>query len=102
VRIGAAALGWSLGIGRLGAVSAPTVLGLLVGSALGLGWNFYAIAICECADGAVRQFAATFPPASVGGPPASARFAGASDAREAVGPREILQISTCRMPQLGQ
>jgi len=45
VRMGATALGWSLGIGRLGSVSAPPVLGLLVGSALGVGWNFYAIAI---------------------------------------------------------
>ena len=45
VQMGATALGWSLGIGRLGSVSAPLVLGLLVGSALGVAWNFYAIAI---------------------------------------------------------
>jgi MFS transporter, AAHS family, benzoate transport protein len=45
VRMGATALGWSLGIGRLGSVAAPPVLGLLIGSALGLQWNFYAIAI---------------------------------------------------------
>jgi hypothetical protein len=34
-----------MGIGRLGSVTAPLILGLLVGSALGLSWNFYAIAI---------------------------------------------------------
>jgi AAHS family benzoate transporter-like MFS transporter len=45
VRMGATALGWSLGIGRLGSMAAPPVLGLIIGSALGLQWNFYAIAI---------------------------------------------------------
>ncbi len=45
VRTSATALGWSLGIGRLGSVAAPPVLGILVGSGLGVGWNFYAIAI---------------------------------------------------------
>jgi AAHS family benzoate transporter-like MFS transporter len=45
VAMSATALGWSLGVGRLGSVSAPPVLGLLVGSALGVGWNFYAIAV---------------------------------------------------------
>lgn len=45
VRMGATALGWSLGIGRLGSMAAPPVLGLFIGSALGLQWNFYAIAI---------------------------------------------------------
>lgn len=45
VAMGATALGWSLGVGRLGSMAAPPVLGLLVGSALGLEWNFYAIAI---------------------------------------------------------
>ena len=45
VRMGATALGWSLGVGRLGSVAAPLVLGLIVGSTLGAGWSFYAIAI---------------------------------------------------------
>lgn len=45
VRMGATALGWSLGIGRLGSMAAPPVLGVLIGSALGAEWNFYAIAI---------------------------------------------------------
>lgn len=45
VTISATALGWSLGIGRLGSVAAPPVLGLIVGSALAIQWNFWAIAI---------------------------------------------------------
>jgi len=45
VAISATALGWSLGIGRLGSVAAPPVLGLIVGSALAIQWNFWAIAI---------------------------------------------------------
>jgi AAHS family benzoate transporter-like MFS transporter len=45
VRTGATAIGWAMGVGRLGSVSAPLVLGLLVGSALGIGWNVAAIAI---------------------------------------------------------
>ncbi len=39
------ALGWTLGIGRLGGISAPFVLGLLLSSQLGLRWSFYAIAL---------------------------------------------------------
>lgn len=40
----ATALGVSTGIGRLGAVAGPLVGGLLIGSGLGLGWNFLAFA----------------------------------------------------------
>lgn len=39
------ALGWTLGIGRLGGISAPFVLGLLLSSRVGLQWSFYAIAL---------------------------------------------------------
>jgi MFS transporter, AAHS family, benzoate transport protein len=41
----ATALGWSLGIGRLGSVLAPTALGLLVASGGSTSLNFYAIAV---------------------------------------------------------
>jgi AAHS family benzoate transporter-like MFS transporter len=41
----ATAIGWSLGIGRLGSVLAPTALGLLVASGASTNGNFYAIAI---------------------------------------------------------
>ena len=44
VHVVATALGWSLGIGRLGAIAAPVVIGLLVGSTLGSAWNFFVIA----------------------------------------------------------
>lgn len=39
------ALGWTLGIGRLGGIIAPIIGGLLLGSQLGLRWNFYAFAL---------------------------------------------------------
>lgn len=41
----ATALGMSLGVGRLGAILGPIVGGLVLGSGLGLAWNFYAFAI---------------------------------------------------------
>lgn len=56
VRMGATALGWSLGIGRLGSIAAPPVLGLLIGSGLGLQWNFYAIAIPGLLGAAIIAF----------------------------------------------
>jgi len=41
----ATALGWSLGIGRLGAIVGPTFGGWMLSSSLGLEWNFYGFAI---------------------------------------------------------
>ncbi|WP_328770159.1 MFS transporter [Streptomyces sp. NBC_00286] len=41
----ATALGWTLGIGRLGAVVGPTFGGILLASDLATEWNFYAFAI---------------------------------------------------------
>ncbi|MGY1883945.1 MFS transporter [Blastococcus sp. SYSU DS0753] len=40
----ATALGWSLGVGRIGAVLGPVLGGLVVGSSLGFQWNFYLFA----------------------------------------------------------
>ncbi|RHW28415.1 MFS transporter [Nocardioides immobilis] len=40
----ATALGWSLGIGRVGAILGPILGGLVAGSALGFQWNFYMFA----------------------------------------------------------
>jgi AAHS family benzoate transporter-like MFS transporter len=40
----ATALGWSLGVGRTGAILGPILGGLVVGSALGFEWNFYLFA----------------------------------------------------------
>jgi AAHS family benzoate transporter-like MFS transporter len=40
----ATALGWSLGVGRLGAILGPTLGGWVVGSSLGFEWNFYMFA----------------------------------------------------------
>jgi MFS family permease len=37
----ATARGWSLGIGRLGAITGPLLGGLVLSSALGLEWNYY-------------------------------------------------------------
>ncbi len=41
----ATALGWSLGIGRLGAIVGPTFGGWMLTSGRGLEWNFYGFAI---------------------------------------------------------
>jgi AAHS family benzoate transporter-like MFS transporter len=40
----ATALGWSLGMGRIGAILGPTLGGLVVASSLGYQWNFYLFA----------------------------------------------------------
>jgi len=41
----ATALGWSLGVGRLGAICGPVLGGLLVGAGLAVPWGFYAFAL---------------------------------------------------------
>jgi AAHS family benzoate transporter-like MFS transporter len=41
----ATALGWTLGVGRLGAIVGPTFGGILLASDLAMEWNFYAFAI---------------------------------------------------------
>ena len=41
----ATALGWSLGVGRTGAIAGPLLGGLVAGSALGYQWNFYLFAL---------------------------------------------------------
>lgn len=41
----ASALGWTLGVGRLGAILGPTVGGWLLASSLGVDWNFYTFAL---------------------------------------------------------
>jgi AAHS family benzoate transporter-like MFS transporter len=41
----ATGLGWSLGVGRLAAILGPPLGGFVIGSQLGLEWNFYAFAI---------------------------------------------------------
>lgn len=39
------AVGITLGVGRVGAVVAPAMVGIIIDSQLGFGWNFYAFAI---------------------------------------------------------
>lgn len=51
----ATALGWTLGIGRLGAIVGPTFGGVLLSSGLDVAWNFYAFAI-PAAIGALVVF----------------------------------------------
>ena len=41
----ATALGWSLGIGRTGAIMGPILGGLIAASSLGYQWNFYMFAV---------------------------------------------------------
>lgn len=45
VRMGATALGWTLGFGRLGSMLAPPLLGVIIGAGLAFQWNFYALAV---------------------------------------------------------
>ncbi|MER5436501.1 aromatic acid/H+ symport family MFS transporter [Streptomyces sp. NPDC002588] len=45
VRMGATALGWTLGFGRVGSMLAPPLLGLIIGAGLAYQWNFYALAV---------------------------------------------------------
>lgn len=45
VRMGATAMGWTLGFGRLGSMLAPPLLGLIIGAGLAFQWNFYALAV---------------------------------------------------------
>ncbi|MGI5129735.1 MFS transporter [Pseudonocardia sp. CA-107938] len=45
VAVRASALGWTLGIGRLGAIVGPVFGGLLLANNVGTSWNFYAFAI---------------------------------------------------------
>lgn len=44
-RSSATAVGWSLGIGRLGAIVGPPLGGFILASQLGFEWNFYTFAI---------------------------------------------------------
>ncbi|MEU2747486.1 aromatic acid/H+ symport family MFS transporter [Streptomyces collinus] len=45
VRMGATAMGWALGFGRIGSMLAPPLLGLIIGAGLAYQWNFYALAV---------------------------------------------------------
>lgn len=45
VEVRATALGWTLGIGRFGAITGPLFGGLLLDSQVSIEWNFYAFAI---------------------------------------------------------
>jgi AAHS family benzoate transporter-like MFS transporter len=40
-----AALGWSLGVGRIGAIVGPLLGGFVIASGLGFQWNFYGFAV---------------------------------------------------------
>jgi AAHS family benzoate transporter-like MFS transporter len=41
----ATAVGWAIGFGRLGSIVGPILGGIVLGSGLGLEWNFYAFVI---------------------------------------------------------
>jgi AAHS family benzoate transporter-like MFS transporter len=49
----ASALGWTLGIGRLGAILGPTVGGWILSSSLGVDWNFYTFAVTSVVGAAL-------------------------------------------------
>lgn len=56
------ALGWSLSVGRLGAIAGPSLGGHILDSALGLEWNFYVFA-ATAAVGATAAIAVPAPAA---------------------------------------
>jgi AAHS family benzoate transporter-like MFS transporter len=58
----ATAVGWAIGFGRAGSIFGPILIGLVVGSGLGIEWNFYAF-IFPAVVGAV--LAALVPPSPV-------------------------------------
>lgn len=47
----ATALGWSLGLGRIGGIVGPLVGGWILGSAIGVEWNFYIFAMAAFVAG---------------------------------------------------
>jgi AAHS family benzoate transporter-like MFS transporter len=49
----ASALGWTLGVGRLGAILGPTVGGFLLASSLGVDWNFYTFVVASVAGAVI-------------------------------------------------
>ncbi|MEO3824712.1 aromatic acid/H+ symport family MFS transporter [Actinomadura sp. B10D3] len=55
-QVRATALGWTLGIGRLGAILGPTFGGYLLAADVDVSWNFYAFAIPAAAGAALVLF----------------------------------------------
>jgi AAHS family benzoate transporter-like MFS transporter len=55
-QVRATALGWTLGIGRLGAILGPTFGGYLLAAEVDVSWNFYAFAIPAAAGAALVLF----------------------------------------------
>jgi AAHS family benzoate transporter-like MFS transporter len=49
----ATAIGWSLGVGRAGAILGPTLGGILIGAGIALEWNFYFFALVAVAASAL-------------------------------------------------
>ncbi len=45
----ATAIGWALGVGRLGAILGPSIGGILIGAGIALEWNFYVFALVAVA-----------------------------------------------------
>lgn len=84
----ASALGWTLGVGRLGAILGPTVGGWLLASSLGVNWNFYTFALAGtagavlvlCVPSAARAAGPAPAPAPATAPEAAAVSAAAGPA----------------------
>lgn len=52
------ALGWSLGVGRLGGICGPLVGGLIIGASISFHWNFYVFALTAVLAGTLVAFIA--------------------------------------------
>lgn len=58
----ATAVGWAIGFGRAGAIFGPILLGIVVGSGLGVEWNFY-VFLVPAAIGVILAALIPSPPA---------------------------------------
>jgi AAHS family benzoate transporter-like MFS transporter len=90
----ASALGWTLGIGRLGAIVGPTLGGYLLASDLGLGWNFWLFALA--ALGGAAAVALLPPQTAVSRAPRPACLHGKMDRRDPPGGRQSGAVATSR------
>lgn len=66
------ALGWSLGVGRVGGICGPLLGGVIIGAAIGFQWNFYVFGLTAVLAGLLVAFIAPRPAA-----PASPERSGA-------------------------
>lgn len=73
------ALGWSLGVGRVGGICGPLVGGLIIGAAIGFQWNFYVFGLTAVLAGTLVAFIAPQRPEPTSPEPSSADAKGVAE-----------------------